>query len=323
MKAGGSAVVVALVATYRRPQEIRRLGECLSRQTHPVAGIVVVDNANDPTTRETVSTLPVKSTYLAAASNLGCGAGLRLAEEHLLERAASVEPTPTHWWILDDDVAPPPETLALLLEALAGAGAGMAVPLLTDHEGKIWGFPEPRQLGLRRLFRRTSDPVAVARACGSSAHPCLWTTGACQLVSVAAVSKAGLHRTDFWMLGEDLDFSMRVAQVEGAVFRGDVAVPHLPPESPGSNSRRGYAKFCALLQNLTYLAYWNRGSAHLWRYLPGNYRRFFRTEGWGWAALRDAGDCFLSGCCGIPAGCGAGVRVRNRLAESSGGEAVK
>jgi GT2 family glycosyltransferase len=300
-------VVLVLVATYRRPEELRRLGECLSGQTQPVAGVVVVDNAGDMATRMLVETFPVPATYLAAEANRGCGAGLRKAEEHALGNREA-----THWWILDDDAVPPPEALEKLVKALEKSGAGMAVPLLTDDRGRVWGFPEPVDPEQRRFFRRTDDYSESAKYFGSQPHACIWATGACQLVTVAAAAKAGLHRDDFWMLGEDLDFSMRVARSVGAVFIGDVRVPHLPPAASGPDSGRGYAKFCALLQNLTYLAFWNRGSAHLWRYLPGNYRRFFRTEGWSGRTLRDAGDCFVSGLLGVPAAQGAGERVRGK-----------
>jgi GT2 family glycosyltransferase len=300
-------VVLVLVATYRRPEELRRLGECLSSQTHPVAGVVVVDNAGDLATRMLVEAFPIPATYQAAAANRGCGAGLRRAEEHALENREA-----THWWILDDDAVPPPDALEKLLKAMEKSGAGMAVPLLTDERGRVWGFPEPVDPEQRRFFRRTDDFDESAKYFGSQPHPCLWTTGACQLVTVPAAVEAGLHRDDFWMLGEDLDFSMRVARVAGAVFIGDVRVPHLPPTASGTAAGRDYAKFCALLQNLTYLAFWNRGSGHLWRYLPGNFRRFFRTEGWSWGTLRDAGDCFVSGLSGLPAGRGSGERIRGR-----------
>jgi len=308
-------VVVVLVATYRRAEELRRLGGCLAVQTVPVARVVVADNAGDPATQAVVDAFPVSSTYLPMGDNPGCGAGLRAAEDYLAGGDAG-----THWWILDDDAVPPPDALEKLLEALALSGAGMAVPLLTDKGGGVWGFPEPVDRKQRRLFRQTTDPGVVARELGSEPQACVWTTGACQLVSVEAAREAGLHRGDFWMLGEDLDFSMRVSRLSGAVFRADVLVPHLPPGTAGNGAaeRTGYAKFCALLQNLTYLAFWNRGSGHMVRYLPGNFRRFFRDEGWGPGRLRDAVDCFVSGLCGYPAGHAAGARIRGRMTDDGG-----
>lgn len=324
------ARVVVVVATYRRAEELRRLGRCLACQTHPVAAVVVADNADDAETRAVVDGFPVPATYLPMGANLGCGGGLRAAEEFLLGLGvkaagprAAVAGLPgddpgTHWWILDDDAVPPPETLEKLMGALSQSGAGLAVPLLADELGRIWGFPEPMEPAQRSLFRETELPAEVARILGPNPLGCFWATGACQLVSLEAVKKAGLHRGDFWMLGEDLDFSMRVSCVAGAVFRTDVVVPHLPPKAvPGQSGRSDYVKFCSLLQNLTYLAVWNRGSAHMYSYLPGNFRRFFRDEGWGPARLRDAVDCLVSGFFGLPAGRGAGARIRRR--EAHGG----
>jgi glycosyltransferase involved in cell wall biosynthesis len=288
---------------------LRRLGECLAAQTVAPARTVVVDNASDPPTAQVVHAFKTPVQYLPQSENRGCGAALRTAEEWLL--ASGLEGT--HWWILDDDAVPPPDSLARLLEALHTTGAGMAVPLLTDERGRVWGFPEPVDRQQRRFFRQTDDYGESEAYFGPHPHAGLWATGACQLVTVKAAVDAGLHRTDFWMLGEDLDFSMRVGGGAGLVFRADVRVPHLPPTGGGpDDAQKSYAKFCALLQNLTYLAFWNRGSGHLWRYLPGNYRRFFRTTGWSPARWWDAAGCLASGLCGRPAGRGMAQRIRMR-----------
>lgn len=297
-----AARVIVLAATFRRNRELARLFEALAGQTVPVAGAVVADNAADGACRELVETRSVPSVYLALSENRGCGAGLLAAEKAALARF----PEGTHWWILDDDAVPPPETLSRLLEALKVSGAGMAVPLLTDAEGRVWAFPEPAEPRLRRIFRETADPAEIARRLGPGPHAARWATGACQLVEVEAARAVGLHRDDFWMLGEDLDFSMRLAAGPGLCFVTDVLVPHLPPpvaNEPGSEAwnRR---KFRALLQNLTYLALHRRRQAgHLWRYLPGNYGRYFRTHGWSAGCWREAAVCFWNGAVrGRPAG---------------------
>ncbi len=300
----GDARVVVLVATYRRNREVARLLGALKAQTGPVAGMVVADNGADPECRAVVESAEWPTVYLSLPENEGCGAGLRAAEEAALTRFSQA----THWWILDDDAVPPPETLEQLLAALDRAGGfGMAVPLLTDGQGKVWAFPEPVDRGARRVFRQTDAPAEVVRHLGPGPHAACWATGACQLVRVRAARDAGLHRTDFWMLGEDLDFSMRVASSSGLCFVTEVWVPHLPPESAGDPvSAEAWArrKFRSLLQNLTYLAIhqWKE-ARHLWRYLPGNYRRYFRTYGWSWTRLKEAGTCFWRGAVrGWPAG---------------------
>lgn len=49
------AQVIALVATYRRLPELRRLVDCLRAQTRPVGRLVLADNAADPAVKARVA----------------------------------------------------------------------------------------------------------------------------------------------------------------------------------------------------------------------------------------------------------------------------
>jgi hypothetical protein len=98
-----------------------------------------------------------------------------------------------------------------------------------------------------------------------------------------------------WMLGEDLEFSMRAALFGKCGFVCDLVVDHLPPPAGTGTVRAHAVKFAALLQNLTYLALRSGLKTHLWRYLPGNFRRFFATFGWGLDSARVALSCFAFG----------------------------
>lgn len=116
------------------------------------------------------------------------------------------------------------------------------------------------------------------------------------------------------MLGEDLDFSMRVASKLGGVFTAAAPVAHLPP-APGDLRRARIGnrlKFLALLQNLAYIAHNCPHRAHIGRYLPGNLKRFARTEGRSPRALAAAAQAVWLGWRGLPAGTEAGARLRAR-----------
>src|SRR5690606_31506516 len=115
----------------------------------------------------------------------------------------------------------------------------------------------------------------------------------------------GFHREDFWILGEDLEYAMRLAGQTRAVFTCRVSVPHLPPPptDPAAARRSDYVKFCSLLQNLSYLAFHSPHSRHMKRYLLGNFRRFLQTHRLTPRTLRDALACFRNGAIrGEPAG---------------------
>lgn len=298
--------VVAVVVTWRRERELDRLLASLEVSSVPLTGCVVMDHAGTVPESAAARGFPIR--IIADLSNPGPGAGwangTRWAREIFGE---------TDILYLDDDVVLPPATLEILLREKCGARA--ICPLLEDASGRLWGFPEPVDPGQRRRIREAETPADALRLLGPGTHQFCWATGACLLVDSQA--KAGLHREDFWMLGEDLEYSMRLASGGEAVFTCLASVPHLPPApaDPKAAREADYRKFCSLLQNLSYLALHSRHSAHLWRYLPGNYRRFFRTHGRGAGALADAWDCLWQGAVrGRPAGHRAGARLRERIA---------
>jgi GT2 family glycosyltransferase len=278
--------VAAAIATYRRPAELTRLLRSLAASDPPLdGGIFVADNASETGVRDLCGTLGAR---WLPRENSGPGPGWNTAARAALEDSAI-----THLLVLDDDVVPGPETTSLLLGALGGKGA--AAPLLFDGKDRLWAFPEPREKGLRPAIRRVHSPSECMDLLGAEPHPFTWATGACMLYTKRAFEEAGGFREDFWMLGEDLDLSMRVASSHGGVFTAAARVPHLPP-SPAEPAAAGQRrKFLALLQNLSYLSFHSPHSAHMRSYLAGNFKRYVLTEGVSPAALRDAWRAFADG----------------------------
>lgn len=300
--------VVAVVVTWRRERELERLLASLEKSTVSFAGCVVMDHAGTVSASATQHSFPVR--IFADLSNPGPGAGWANGARRARELFGE-----TDVLFLDDDVVLPPATLEILQREKAGARA--ICPLLEDTGGRLWGFPEPADIPLRKVIREASTPADALRQLGPGPHKFCWATGACLLVDSDGIAAAGLPGSDFWMLGEDLEYSMRLASGGGGVFTCLAVVPHLPPEpsDPEAARRSDYRKFCSLLQNLSFLSFHSRHSAHMWRYLPGNYRRFFRTHGYGMAAVADSFGCFWQGAVrGRPAGHPAGVRLRERIA---------
>lgn len=298
--------IIAVIVTWRRERELERLLDSLEHSARPPDGCLIVDHAG--TVRPAVRSFPVH--IVSDLTNPGPGAGwangVRHARTHFGE---------TNILFLDDDVVLPPATLGVLEREMRGALA--ICPLLEDAAGKLWGFPEPTDVGQRKQIRLSGTPAEALLRLGPGPHRFLWATGACLLVTSEAILSTGLHRPDFWMLGEDLEYSMRLARSGRAVFTCLASVPHLPPvpTGPGDAKKSDYLKFCSLLQNLSYLAFHSRHSAHMAGYLPGNFRRFFQSHGLRSATLRDAGECFIQGALGgHPAGHASGLRLRERIA---------
>jgi GT2 family glycosyltransferase len=286
--------------------------EGLGRSEVPLAGCVISDHAPGGETSALAAAAGFPVVVLDDPENPGPGTGWKRAAQEGLQRF----PESGAVWFLDDDVVVEPDTLGTLLREMARAGAGAIAPLLADEAGKLWAFPEPEPVPLRREIRSAGTPGEARTRLGDAPIPFCWCTGACFLVTRSALEAAGWHRGDFWILGEDLEFSMRVAAHTRAVFTCQATVPHLPPPGNPAALRRGdYIKFCALLQNLCYLAFHSRHSRHMKSYLPGNFRRFFRSHGLRGRTVRDALTALTAGALrGEPAGGPTGRALRARIA---------
>jgi GT2 family glycosyltransferase len=304
--------VIAVIVTHRRPAELERLLRNLADSRAPLGGCVIADHAPDGTTAALERTVPFETVVREDASNPGPGAGWANAARTALEHFPEADAI----WYLDDDVTISPDALGILLQEMEKAGADSIAPLLEDTEGKLWGFPEPEATALRLTIRQAATPAEARALLGDSPLPFCWCTGACYLVTKKAVQRAGFHREDFWILGEDLEYAMRLAGLTRAVFTCRVSVPHLPPPPTdrAAARRSDYVKFCSLLQNLSYLAFHSPYSRHMKRYLPGNFRRFLRTHRLRPRTVRDALACFRNGAIrGEPAGTASGAALRKRI----------
>lgn len=302
--------VAAAIATFKREKELARLLGALRQSGLPLSGrVFVADNAASPETRAVCASAATPATWLPRPANNGPGAAWNTAAGRALEN-----PAVTHILVLDDDVVPPPQTVSLLLDAMETSRVAAAAPLLFDTDERLWAFPEPQQIPLRSAVRRVHHPAECLAALGGEPHRFCWATGACMLYARRAFATCGFFREDFWMLGEDLEFSMRVASTLGGVFTAQVAVPHLPPPpDPATAATSHRLKFLALLQNLSFLAFHSPHRAHLRSYLAGNFKRYARTEGFAPGTLWDAWCAFYEGAlCKQPAGTPAGARLRQR-----------
>jgi rhamnopyranosyl-N-acetylglucosaminyl-diphospho-decaprenol beta-1,3/1,4-galactofuranosyltransferase len=302
--------VIAVVATFRRPRELARLVDSLSG----IDAIVVCDNAANAEIRALVERAPCRAHYIAPAANLGCGGGLRLAETY----ACQAESDWTHLLVLDDDAVLAPDTVSTLLAALEREQAHAAYPLVTGADGRTGWLPGLRDPQQHRLGRK---PMAVERyrsLLGATVADFDWAQGICLLVTRPAVEEAGFHRDDFWVRGEDLDFSLRLTAHGRGIFVPASLVQHLPPGNPGSaGTHADYLRHAAMVQNIAFLALTQPHGRRIRHSIPSASLRFVRT--WGLGALPDLFSALHRGRRGEPAGYGTAETFRQRLDEVARG----
>ncbi len=116
--------VCALVVTFNRRALLAECLDALLAQTHPVARIVVVDNASTDGTPELLRKRGFldrpEVELVRLPENLGSSGGFATG----IERARAGD---EDWvWVMDDDAEPRPDALATLLAAPQAADPGTA-----------------------------------------------------------------------------------------------------------------------------------------------------------------------------------------------------
>lgn len=296
--------VVAVVATYQRPVEVSALLESLARVGPALAGVVVTDNAGDEATRAALEAGSLRTHRVVPEQNLGCGGGLARAEAKALELFA---PAITHVWILDDDAVVEPDSLEKLLAALQSSGAGSACSAIIDVEGRIGWFPGLLDRERFAALKGRTTPAQFIARFGATPAPFSWCTGVSLLVKSEVLDEVGLHRSDYLIRGEDVEFSLRITAHARGVFVPDSVVHHLPPAADGVDPTRNYLRHLYTLQNLAYTGVRVAHGRSLLRTFPGNWWRFFRAWGWSLRNVRAACRAFWRGAVlGLPVGADPG-----------------
>jgi len=292
--------VAVVVATYRRAPELARLLDSLKTCGAEIDGVIVTDNGNDPATKKVFEQSGFPGCCLPQAENAGCGAGLKIAEKAALDHFRNGL---THVWILDDDAVVLPGALDVLLGAMQTENADAACPMVLNEKGGIGNYPGLLDAEKFRAIREMTDPAEFVARCGSEPVTFSWAPGIALLVSRRAIDELGFHRDDFWVRGEDLEFSLRITHRFKGIMVPAANVRHVPPPATGGASGRGeYLKHCAMLQNLCYTGLRLAHGRRIARTLPGNFRRFFKTWPWG-PALEDAARAaWFGAAAGSPAG---------------------
>ena len=305
--------VAALIATYRRPRELERLLVSLAQMGSDLAAVIVVDNEGSDEIEALVQRASSCGHYVNPGDNIGCGAGLRLAGEYALRLAG--EPF-THLLILDDDAVLPAGVLHALAEAMDRSGAELAYPLVTNESGRVGWLP-----GFQRQTRELNDtfagsPEDFRARFGAEPRDFIWAQGICLLIKRQAVERCGLHRGDFWVRGEDLEFSLRLTAEARGILVPTVTVQHLPPpETAGLSRQAEYLKYCALVQNIAFIGFRLRHGHRIAWTIAGALHRYFRAWSWSWPVFQDACRALWRGAIlGEPAGTGTGRTFRTRFA---------
>ena len=214
--------VCAFVLTRNRRELLVECLAALAAQSRPPDRIVVLDNASEDGTEELLRERGWLSRddvlYRRAPANLGSaggyGAGLRLA----------LEQQPDWIWLMDDDAEPRAGALAGLLGAPPArdpAVAGLA-PAVVHPDGSIDGH---HRCSLRGLV--VPLPARAYRVGTYATVDCASWVG--HLVRADAARAAGDPRTEFFLMYDDAEWSLRLRRHGRIALVPEAEVVHKLP----------------------------------------------------------------------------------------------
>jgi GT2 family glycosyltransferase len=101
--------VAVVVVTHNRADLLTRMLDALVVQTHPIATVIVVDNASGDHTQQVLDRHDLPLQVIRSEENVGGAGGFRIGMETAY--AAGWD----RIWLMDDDVVPAPDCLATLM----------------------------------------------------------------------------------------------------------------------------------------------------------------------------------------------------------------
>jgi GT2 family glycosyltransferase len=213
--------VSAVVVTYNRLKMLKEVIAALQTSETPVDHIIVVDNNSNPDTNEYLVGLGKAIDYVRLSENIGGAGGFNRGVRYFIEQT-----TDDFVWLMDDDTVPNSNTLTQLLsfaEKTPDFGFLASDIRWTDGHRTKMNDPAPKS-GLGKISESETEPQELLNA-----------TFVSLLMRRQIVAQIGLPITDFFIWGDDIEYTERAARVAPGYFIPAAKVTHKMVTNVGSN----------------------------------------------------------------------------------------
>lgn len=181
--------------------------ECLrslKKTNYPYYEIIVVDNASEDGSAQTIKKLFPEAYVLENQENLGYAGGNNIGIQHALKDNAK------YIWMLNNDTVVAPDAMEkLVAQADSMPKAGMFSPCINDYS-----IPEKTQY-CGSFFDKINYKVINFKGlndlkAANENDICLW--GTALFVKAEIIRKIGYLNERFYLYNEDIEYSMRVSR---------------------------------------------------------------------------------------------------------------
>ena len=175
----------AVIVTYNNAAGLEGLLKDLAAQTRHPDEVIVIDNHGEDGTSIVIERSPVPVRYVRLDTNLGSAGGFREGIRLACQKNDLV-------WLLDDDVIVEHNALEFLMEGICTLSKGVRVGAVRSAGDATKGF---------------SLPV--------KASSFAWRG---TLIRSKTISGIGLPRSDYFLYGEDAEYSMRMVRKGYSIY---------------------------------------------------------------------------------------------------------
>lgn len=216
--------VCSVVVTYNRIKFLEENINALLSQTFKEADIFIVDNASTDGTAEFIKGLEdERIKYFNTGANLGGAGGFSYAIKKAIEEQYD------YALLMDDDAIPEPTTLEKLVKKANDLNDDFSFLATTVRwtDGALFpmNVPEYRIKGKKNLAALENICNGIIEIKSCSFVGCF--------VNVSKVWKKGLPIKEFFIYGDDMEYTLRISKVAKAYLVYDSLIVHKSPSNVG------------------------------------------------------------------------------------------
>lgn len=258
--------VVAIVVTYNRMNLLKENINSLLNQTTPL-DVLVIDNGSTDGTKKMISELKSERIiYINTGENLGGAGGFAIGIKKATELNYS------YAWIMDDDTIPTSNALENLLKDMEGIEFSFLASMVYWSDGRVFPMNRPTIEKVKDIHISTMNKIKSIPIESCSFVGCL--------INIKYVWKVGLPFSEFFIYGDDVEYTRRLRKCAPAYWIIDSKIIHKAPSIEGADIALADAsrisRFYYQTRNGIYLAKQERTIISLTKILYKLISRFFR-----------------------------------------------
>lgn len=208
--------VLTVLVTYNRKELLRESLDALYASTVP-SDILVIDNASTDGTLDSLKDdiKQGKIRYFCTKENIGGAGGFSMAAGFALKEGRD------YVWLMDDDTIVHPDTLEKLIEQARAHPEGAFF-----SSKALWTDGKENRMNAHRLLEKDHGQKAVK---------CREATFVSMLVKTSAIKELGLPIAEFFIWGDDIEYSRRLSKKYPCYYVPGSEVLHKTKTNAGSD----------------------------------------------------------------------------------------